>query len=78
MDQLGLDVSEVLFVGDRLDEGGNDYPVLQLGIACVAVHGWPQTAEYVASLLATDFGRSPAEPPPADRGSPSVIEDHRQ
>jgi phosphomannomutase len=52
LDALNLTVSDALFVGDRLDEGGNDYPVKAMGVACVAVTGWRETAEYVTRLLA--------------------------
>jgi phosphomannomutase len=53
MGQLGLTTEEVLFVGDRLDEGGNDYPVKAMGIRCVAVTRWQDTADYVERLLTT-------------------------
>lgn len=51
IDHLGLTKEEVLFIGDRLDEGGNDYPVKAMGIRCVAVEGWQDTADYVERLL---------------------------
>ncbi|QRV01503.1 HAD-IIB family hydrolase [Arcanobacterium phocisimile] len=45
--QTGIAISDMLFIGDRLDEGGNDYPVLKLGIDAHAVTGWEDTAQYV-------------------------------
>ncbi|GAA4680797.1 HAD-IIB family hydrolase [Phytohabitans rumicis] len=51
IERLGLAKEDVLFVGDRLDEGGNDYPVKAMGIRCVAVSRWQDTAEYVEHLL---------------------------
>ncbi|QJC21903.1 HAD-IIB family hydrolase [Arcanobacterium buesumense] len=45
--QTGIAVADMLFIGDRLDEGGNDYPVLKLGIAAHQVHGWEDTARFV-------------------------------
>ena len=45
--QTGIAVSDMLFVGDRLDEGGNDYPVLRLGIDAHPVGGWRDTARFV-------------------------------
>jgi phosphomannomutase len=51
--KLGLDDDDILFVGDRLDEGGNDYPVKAMGIPCVAVQEWEQTAIFVRGLIAT-------------------------
>lgn len=51
IDHLGLSIGDVLFVGDRLDEGGNDYPVKAMGIRSVAVTRWQDTAEYVERLV---------------------------
>ena len=52
----GIPLDDMLFVGDRLDPDGNDYPVLALGVACQAVDGWPATAAYLDELI-------PALPP---------------
>jgi phosphomannomutase len=41
----------MLFVGDRLDEGGNDYPVKATGVRTVAVTGWQDTAAFVEKFL---------------------------
>ncbi|WP_029947219.1 HAD-IIB family hydrolase [Leifsonia aquatica] len=48
----GIPFSEMLFVGDRLDPDGNDFPVIALGIPTHAVEGWEQTADVVEGLLA--------------------------
>jgi phosphomannomutase len=56
MRRLDLRLTDILFIGDRLDEGGNDYPVKEMGIASVAVDGWEETAEYVEKLLASNTG----------------------
>jgi phosphomannomutase len=56
LDYLCLTTADVVFVGDRLDEAGNDYPVRAMGVRCVAVEGWEETADYVESFL-----RSPAQ-----------------
>ncbi|MGO1591626.1 MAG: HAD-IIB family hydrolase [Ancrocorticia sp.] len=45
--QTGIAISQMLFIGDRLDEGGNDYPVKRLGIDTHAVEGWEDTAQFV-------------------------------
>lgn len=44
MDILGVGKHEILFMGDRLKEGGNDYPVKAMGIDCVEVNSWHDTA----------------------------------
>ena len=40
----GLTSEEVLFFGDQLREGGNDYPVKSVGIDTISVSGWVATA----------------------------------
>ncbi len=50
---LDLTNDDILFVGDRLDEGGNDYPVKAMGIGCVAVEEWQHTSIFVRGLIAT-------------------------
>ncbi len=54
LEHLDLRVEDVLFFGDRLDEGGNDYPVRELGVPCVAVTGWEQTADHIDVMLESD------------------------
>lgn len=49
----GIPLDAMLFYGDRLDEGGNDYPVRALGVPSVAVEGWEDTAEKLDGLLPT-------------------------
>ena len=50
LEQLDAAPSDLLFIGDRLDEAGNDYPVYAMGVPSVAVHGWEQTLESVTAL----------------------------
>lgn len=47
----GLSKQDVLFYGDRLDEHGNDYPVRAMGVPCVAVTDWRDTAAQIDALL---------------------------
>ncbi len=51
MDQLDAGPKELLFVGDRLDAGGNDYPVLAAGYPCVPVTGWRDTLAVIAQFV---------------------------
>lgn len=51
-EQTGIALDEMLFVGDRLDPDGNDYPVKAMGVRCHAVGGWEDTADYLEELLA--------------------------
>lgn len=48
----GIPFDQMLFVGDRLDPDGNDFPVIALGIPTRAVEGWEDTAEVVEQFLA--------------------------
>jgi phosphomannomutase len=50
-EQTGIPLADMLFVGDRLDPDGNDYPVLALGVPCHAVTGWEETAGFLDDLL---------------------------
>ena len=52
-EQTGIPLDDMLFVGDRLDEHGNDYPVLAMGVTCHAVEGWEDTAAYLDELIPT-------------------------
>ncbi|MBN8206715.1 HAD-IIB family hydrolase [Microbacterium esteraromaticum] len=49
----GIALTDMLFYGDRLDKGGNDYPVLALGVRSIAVDGWEHTADELDALLQT-------------------------
>ena len=48
----GIALEDMLFIGDRLDPEGNDYPVKALGVPCHAVTDWQDTASYVTALAA--------------------------
>jgi hydroxymethylpyrimidine pyrophosphatase-like HAD family hydrolase len=49
----GIPFEQMVFVGDRLDPDGNDFPVVALGIPTVAVGGWHDTADFVERFLHT-------------------------
>lgn len=49
---LGVDFPDILFVGDRLEPGGNDYPVVPLGCTTHAVEGCDETLAYLPGLIA--------------------------
>jgi phosphomannomutase len=48
----GIPFDQMLFVGDRLDPDGNDFPVIALGIPTRAVDGWEDTADVIEEFLA--------------------------
>lgn len=45
-----LRLVDVVFFGDSLTPGGNDYPIKELGVECVAVESWQQTAKHLKLL----------------------------
>ena len=47
----GIAIGDMLFVGDRLDEGGNDYPVVRTGIDTHAVEGWEDTVDFINDYI---------------------------
>jgi len=52
IEALGISKEEILFIGDKLEEGGNDYPVKAFGIDTIAVDGWQDTALVLEGILA--------------------------
>lgn len=52
-EHTGIALDAMLFVGDRLDEGGNDFPVRALGVRTHPVTGWQDAVEVVEALVGT-------------------------
>ena len=52
MARLDATSDEVLFIGDALQPGGNDYPVKRLGVATSSVEGPDDTVQLIQQLLA--------------------------
>lgn len=48
---LHITIPEMVFVGDALYEGGNDYPVKATGIECIAVLGPKEVKEIISTWL---------------------------
>lgn len=48
----GISLDDMLFVGDRLDVNGNDYPVKAMGVRTQSVEDWEDTARFVEDLIA--------------------------
>ncbi len=51
LEKMGLQKSDVVFVGDALFPGGNDYSVLEAGIETIAVAGPEETEEIMKEWL---------------------------
>jgi len=51
MEILEIDKEDILFIGDRLQEGGNDYPVKAMGIDSIEISRWQDTANVMQGIL---------------------------
>jgi len=47
----GFKKEEILFMGDKIIPGGNDLPVEEMGIDCISVRSWEDTAYAIEGLL---------------------------
>ena len=47
---LGVSKEDILFIGDRIREGGNDYPVKLMGIDCIQISNWQETAAAIQAI----------------------------
>jgi hypothetical protein len=48
---MNIGKENILFIGDKLQEGGNDYPVKAMGIDCIEVSRWEDTALVLEGIL---------------------------
>lgn len=51
MQATGFTKEQIVFMGDKIVPGGNDYPVEQMGIDCIAVDSWMDTAYAIEGIL---------------------------
>ena len=51
LEVLSIQKADILFIGDKLQEGGNDYPVKALGIDTIEVRHWEDTAYVIEGIL---------------------------
>ena len=51
LDALGFTKEDALFIGDRLEDGGNDFPVKAMGVDTIDVSGWEDTPHVVRGIL---------------------------
>ncbi len=49
---LDFSISEMLFVGDALFEGGNDYPARKTGVDCIQVRDAEETKRIIETIIA--------------------------
>ena len=51
-DTLGIAIAEMIFVGDALFPGGNDYPAEEAGVVSIRVKGPNETKRVIEAILA--------------------------
>lgn len=51
MDMLEIGKGEIFFIGDRIKEGGNDYPVKAMGIDTLEISSWKETALAIEAMI---------------------------
>jgi hypothetical protein len=61
-DTLGITISEMIFVGDALFPGGNDYPAKQAGVESIQVRDPNETKRFVETIIAC-LGDTPPRAP---------------
>lgn len=52
MEELQISKEDILFFGDKLEEGGNDYPVKAMGVTSLEVGKWEDTVHRLETILA--------------------------
>lgn len=51
MEETGLSKEDILFMGDKIMPGGNDYAVEEMGIDCIAVRNWHDTSYAIEGIV---------------------------
>jgi HAD superfamily hydrolase (TIGR01484 family) len=59
-DLLGISLEEMIYIGDALFMGGNDYPAKEAGVVCIPVQGPHETKRVAETIIACLNGDHPA------------------
>lgn len=51
MNETGFKKEDILFMGDKIIPGGNDYAVEEMGIDCISVKNWKDTAYAIEGIV---------------------------
>jgi phosphomannomutase len=51
MAELDLKKEDILFIGDKMQPGGNDYPVKLMGIDAIEIRHWQETALVIEAII---------------------------
>jgi phosphomannomutase len=52
VEALGISIDEMIFIGDALFPGGNDYPAIEAGVTSIQVSGPDETKRVVEAIVA--------------------------
>jgi phosphomannomutase len=61
-EMLDIKISEMIYVGDALFEGGNDYPARTTGADCIQVRDPDETKRVIEAIIACLGGKTPKPP----------------
>ena len=59
---LGISLQDMIFIGDALFPGGNDFPVKATGVVCISVRGPMETKPVTEAIIACLDGARPNKP----------------
>ncbi len=62
-DTLGIAITEMIFVGDALFPGGNDYPAKEAGVVSIQVRDPDESKRVIEAIIACLSGGSPNAAP---------------
>lgn len=51
MEELNCKKNDILFLGDKLEKDGNDYPVKRIGVECLAVKNIAETKQILKQII---------------------------
>jgi len=66
-DTLGIAIREMIFVGDALFPGGNDYPAKETGALSIQVRDPDESKRVIEAIIACLDGERSPEPRPGER-----------
>lgn len=55
-DRLGIAIPEMIFIGDALFPGGNDYPAKEAGVVTIQVNGPNESKRVIEAIIACSDG----------------------
>ena len=61
-DILGIAIDEMIFIGDALFPGGNDYPAEQAGVVSIRVRDPNESKRVIEAIIACLGGVQPTKP----------------